>query len=297
MEKPAGPQVELRDVRVQLPGHAELQVASLAVDAGQRVALFGGAGAGKSLLLRVLAGRVQPSTGSRVVAPNLRSQGDMQFVPRAPAGPGFLTCQQVLALAYRSMSGVQRASRAAEALAAADLYPVRHRRLSSLSDGSRLALRIATAAGMHPAVLLMDDCTASLPEPAANRIWQYLEELRQEYGLTLIYATTRSDEAEEADVVVMMDHGRVLRVASAGELLAEVPTQQVMVEALDPKLVSRTIRGTFHVEVEEEKNAVTFRTADGALAAADLFRRAGDTVRMVTVERPSLWDALAELTR
>jgi ABC-2 type transport system ATP-binding protein len=150
---------------------------------------------------------------------------------------------------------------------------------------------------MHPAVLLMDDCTASLPEPAANRIWQYLEELRQEYGLTLIYATTRSDEAEEADVVVMMDHGRVLRVASPGELLAAVPTQQVMVEALDPKLVSRTIRGTFHVEVEEEKNAVTFRTADGALAAADLFRHAGDTVRMVTVERPSLWDALAELTR
>ncbi|MGC8667415.1 MAG: ATP-binding cassette domain-containing protein [Chthonomonadales bacterium] len=297
MVKTAGFIVELRDVHLVLRGGRELQVDTLAVEPGQRVALFGGTGAGKSLLLRLLGGTIRPGAGQRIAAPSLGPPGGVQLVPRYPKIPAFLTPQQVLALAYRGMGVVQRAARTAEALAAADLYGVRHRPLYGLSEGSRLALSVAKAAAMRPALLLLDDCTRTLPEPVARRIWQYLEDRRAEDGLTVVFATTRSDEAEEADRVVLMDGGRILRTAPPHELLAAASAHRVTVEALDARQVSRTIRGGFDLEVEDEDRRVTFRASDGGLAAADLFRHAGDIVRMVTVRRPSLWDVLDELRR
>lgn len=289
--------IELRGVSVLLPRGQGLHAGSITIEAGQRVALFGSAGAGKSLLLRLIAGALRPHAGERIAAPSLRTRGAVRFVPRVPKLPSFLTPQQLLTMAYRRMGPVHRAARTAEVLAAADLYPVRHRPLYALSDASRLALAIAKAAGERPVLLLLDDCLSALSEPASRRMWQYLDERREEDGVTIVHATSHTDEAEAADIVVMMDGGRVLKAAPPNELLALAPAHRIVVEALDAHQVSRTIRGAFDIEVEEATREITVRVPDAAAGTADLLRHAGDVVRMVTMRRPSLWDVLAELRR
>lgn len=273
---------------------------SFAAAPGEYVALFGGSGSGKSTLLRLLSGRLVAEAGTVQVFGKCPrgARNRIGYMPEVLTLPGLFTPHQVLAqrMTAHDVPAAQRAARMAEMLDLFDLYPPRDRPLRELSQGQRMAVGLAAALAHHPTVLLLDNVTASLPARLRKRLQDYLDARRAEDGLTLIHATTRSEEAEKADRVLLLAEGRALAWGKPEALLADHAVDTLTVEAADPQAVRRTLRGIFDVEITETGDGLRFSALDGIATTAHLFRHPAGGVRTVYVRRPNLWDVLDRLT-
>ena len=205
-------------------------------------AIFGPSGAGKSTLLRAIAGLV-PAQGTVVVGGRAWQTPQWQLpAHRRPIGYVF---QQAALFPHLRVSGNLRyaAKRAGpeapdwtdvvEQLELADLL---ERRPQTLSGGERQRVAIARALLIGPELLLMDEPLSALDADRREQLLPYLDRLRRELAIPILYVTHRRYEVGRlADDVVALNDGRAagpepvaawLPAVSAG---AEVPA--VLIEA------------------------------------------------------------------
>ena len=193
---------------------------SLSIAPGEFVLLCGPTGCGKSTLLRMLKPELTPAgvrTG-RVVY-NEREIGTEDRLPEI----GFVMQmpeQQVvtdrvwheLAFGLENLgvtSDVIR-RRSAEIAAYFDLEKSFEKDTNALSGGEKQQLVVASTMIMGCKVLLLDEPTSQLDPIAANRFFLWLEQLRREFGITIVLAEHHLEEIfGEADRVIYMDHGRI----------------------------------------------------------------------------------------
>jgi energy-coupling factor transport system ATP-binding protein len=187
--------LELRD------GPTVLRGASLAVGAGERVALMGRNGAGKSTLLRVAAGLVSPSRG------RVRSSGRVALLLQHP-GDYFV----------RDRVGDELAP---DELAVAGLAALADRHPRDLSGGERQRLALAlVVAGHRPAALLLDEPTRGMDRGHKHRLAALLHTLAAE-GVGVLVATHDAEFAASfAERTVLLGDGRPVADAPTGEVLA-----------------------------------------------------------------------------
>jgi ABC-2 type transport system ATP-binding protein len=291
--------IEVADLCLRYRRGPAVEGLSFTVEPGESVAVFGGSGSGKSTLLRLLAGGLKPEVGfvrvlgraPRSVRRRIGYVGDGRWVK------SLFSPHQVLSqsMVRHLVPGAQRPARMAEMLELLGLYADRDRPTRELSHGLQHAVAIAAELVHRPAVLLLDNVYAGLPTPDAERLRAYLEGRSRKFGLSVILATTRSEEAEQADRVLLMDEGHPLAIGSPAELLSRHATDVVTVEAADPEAVRKTLRGVFDVEITETGRGLRFATQDGVQTAAHLFRHPAGGPRVVYVRRPTLWDVIERL--
>jgi energy-coupling factor transporter ATP-binding protein EcfA2 len=186
---------ELRD------GPSILRGVSLALGAGERVALMGRNGAGKSTLLRHAARLLEPTRG------RIESSGRVALLLQNP-GDYFL---------HERVD--EEAS--AEAIEWARLSALGERNPRDLSGGERqrLALAIVNDGDSPPAVLALDEPTRGMDRGAKRELAGWLRERRSD-GTSVIVATHDVEFAAEfAERVLLLADGRVIADASAGEVL------------------------------------------------------------------------------
>lgn len=291
--------VEAERVSVQYRRGGGLAELSLTVAPGEYLAVFGGTGSGKSTLLKLLAGRLTSETGSlRVLGKSPRGSAKrIGHVLEGDTISGLATPHAALgqALARQDIPGTQRPARIAEMLELFDLYDVRDQPTRELSTGRRQALRLACALAPRPALLLLDNPTISLPIPIAERLFQHVNARRAAEGLTVLYATTSSSEAERADRVLLLDNGCLLADEAPDPLISRHTRETLTIEATDPAAVQRTLRGLFDIRMEETGEGLRFTVEEGLAATAYLFRHPSGGVRTIYIKRPTLWDVLDAL--
>jgi ABC-type multidrug transport system ATPase subunit len=181
-----------------------LQPVTLAVDRGERLALVGPNGAGKSTLLALLAGGLEPSTGTIECAPGVK----VGWTPQRPAHYGRLTARENLELFARLEGSADPEAEASRLLAEFEL-PDDARASAKLSVGNRQRLNLAVSLIGDPDVLLLDEPTAALDPPQRRRLWEGAARLHDRGG-TLVFATQNFEELERiADRVVVLLDGRV----------------------------------------------------------------------------------------
>jgi phosphonate transport system ATP-binding protein len=206
-----------------------LRRASLALSAGEALAITGQSGAGKTTLLRAIAGEIAPREG-RIL---LHGKSTASLVGRERAAIGFVaqghdlveplrTDRNVLAGALGRWSA-GRALRvflrpnseeegiAEAALAAVGLSGAGRRRTASLSGGERQRVAIARALVQAPQLLLADEPVASLDPVAARQTLDLLTSLARERGMGLICTLHQPELAAR-------HFDRVLRLTDAGLL-------------------------------------------------------------------------------
>jgi tungstate transport system ATP-binding protein len=204
--------LQLQGSSVRLEGHPALQEVSLALHAGERVMLVGPNGAGKTTLLRLLHGLVAgtPPVQEPAAAqarPGLR--GAMLF--QRP----FLLRVSVqrnvaLGLWLQGVPAAERAARSAQALARVGLAAHARRPALALSGGQQQRLALARAWALQPALLLLDEPTASL-DPGAKREIESLIEQVAAAGVTLVMSTHNLGQAKRlGSRVVCLEGGRVV---------------------------------------------------------------------------------------
>lgn len=175
-ETPTAAAAALEDVVVTYPGRPPIGPVDLAVAPGEIVALVGASGAGKSTVLRLLAGLEQPSRGAvlRGAGP-----GRTGFVFQAPTLMSWADAQANVALPLE-LAGTSRAearARAAEALTAVGLGDRLTARPRQLSGGMAMRASLARALVTEPDLLLLDEPFAALDSVTRRRLIEDLHRL------------------------------------------------------------------------------------------------------------------------
>jgi tungstate transport system ATP-binding protein len=206
--------IALREVSVRFGDVQALKGVSLAVDRGEFVALVGPNGSGKTTLLRAMHGMLR-MRGTRTLAPEGRRQAmvfQRPFVMR-------LSVRNNLRLALW-LGGVPRVrwdESVAAALERVSLQGLEERPARALSGGQQQRLALARAWAVRPALLFLDEPTASL-DPAAKKEVETLLAGFSAEGMTLVMSTHNLGQAKRlASRVVYLEDG---------EIHADLPTAQ-----------------------------------------------------------------------
>jgi ABC-2 type transport system ATP-binding protein len=193
-----------------------LRGVDLAVDPGELVAIIGPNGAGKTTLLGILAG-IQPPTSGVVEVASGRAVG---WVPQQPAVYRKLTVAENLALFARLERVADPAAAVARMLEQTGLTERAGDELGTLSGGNQQRVNIAVGLLAEPAVLLLDEPSASLDPRQRARLWEFVGTLAQG-GTSVVFSTHDVGEAERhADRVVVLADGEVLFTGTPAELEA-----------------------------------------------------------------------------
>jgi ABC-type multidrug transport system ATPase subunit len=180
---------------------------------GEAVALVGSNGAGKSTLLALLAGALEPTSGSV----ERRAGARIGWAPQRPAQYARLSPRENLELFARLDGGAPE--QAGELLREFEL-PDGDVLAGDLSVGNRQRLNLAIALLGNPDALLLDEPTAALDPGQRRRLWERLDSQR-ETGVALLFVTQHGDEVERhADRVVALREGAVAFAGPAAEYAA-----------------------------------------------------------------------------
>ncbi|MBS0448425.1 MAG: ABC transporter ATP-binding protein [Proteobacteria bacterium] len=191
---------------------------SIEVAAGSLTALVGPDGAGKTTLIRMIAGLVVPGAGTLsvldldVVADPQAVQDRIGYMPQRFGLYEDLSVQENLDL-YADLHGVPegaRAARYARLLEMTDLARFTDRPAGKLSGGMKQKLGLACTLVRSPELLLLDEPTVGVDPLSRRELWQIVEQLVREERLTVVVSTAYLDEAERCDRVFLMHDGRVL---------------------------------------------------------------------------------------
>jgi molybdate transport system ATP-binding protein len=191
-------------------------------------ALFGPSGAGKTSALDSIAGLRTPGTGRIILGTRTLFSSDerINLAPRF-RHVGYVTQDVALFPHMNVRHNVLYGRRPAQKLALEtvtrmlEITGLVDRSVAQLSGGERQRVALARALMSAPELLLLDEPLASLDVELRRRILPYLERVRDELGVPIVYVTHAREEVERfADRVVLLDKGRVVASGSPLDVLA-----------------------------------------------------------------------------
>ena len=198
----------------------------LEIPAGKFICLLGPSGCGKTSLLRLIAGLEQPTLGQifvggqdQVGLPAHRRDFGMVFQSLA-LFPHMTVAENIeYPLRIRGAKSSSSAPRVAELLELIRLPDAGNRRIDQLSGGQRQRVAIARALAIEPSLFLLDEPLSALDAKLREHMQIELSLLQKSLGITTIVVTHDQREAMTmADLVVVMERGRVLQAASPIEI-------------------------------------------------------------------------------
>ena len=199
---------------------------TLDIPHGKFVCLLGPSGCGKTTLLRLIAGLEEPTAGQVLVGGEDQSavpvhRRDFGMVFQSLALFPHLNVAENIAypLAIRGASRAARRRRAEELLALVRLEGVADRRIHQLSGGQRQRVAIARGLAIDPRVFLLDEPLSALDANLREHMQVELRQLQQRLGVTTLVVTHDQKEAlTMADIVIVMDRGRVQQMGAPMEV-------------------------------------------------------------------------------
>lgn len=212
---------------------------SFRVRAGRRTVLIGPNGAGKSLALRLLHGLIMPDEGRVIWRADAAGHAARDRQAMVFQKPVLLRRSVAANLRFAlKVAGVERRARAgrlAEGLDIAGLSEMAHRPARVLSGGEQQRLALARALICRPAVLFLDEPTASL-DPAATAQIEALIHKAHFNDVTVVMVTHDQGQARRiADDIVFLQSGRVAEAGPANRLLSR-PESDALRAWLDGRL-------------------------------------------------------------
>ena len=215
-----GESVEIRSASKSYGAVLALDHVTLNVAPREFVSLLGPSGSGKTTLLGLLGGFIQPSSGSIHFGDR-----DVTFLPPHKRDIGIVFQNYALfphmnvgenvafPLRARRLPKAGWPEKVRAALAMVGLAGYEERGVAQLSGGQRQRVALARAIIFEPRLILMDEPLASLDEARRAEILPYLERLRDEVGIPMVYVSHHAGElARIATSVVRLDAGRVAAV-------------------------------------------------------------------------------------
>ena len=229
--------IQVHDLSVSYGISPVLQHISFDVKAGECLVLTGLSGCGKSTLARILTGIIPGTIPAQVEGSVLVAGLDVLHLPisevsrrvgvvfQNPRAHLFhLRVDDEIAFGPRNLgvSETEVEVRVEWALNAVGLLDLRDKKPATLSGGQIQRIAIAAALAMRPDVMVLDEPTASLDVPGTQNVISTLEELRRQFGLTIVLIEHRLAEVRRiADKVLVLHEGQKVAEGNFDEVLGD----------------------------------------------------------------------------
>ncbi|MDP8917055.1 MAG: ABC transporter ATP-binding protein [Pseudomonadota bacterium] len=274
-----------------------VQDVSLSVGPGEVYGFLGPNGAGKSTTIRMLLGLIAPTGGAaRLWGRDVRQDHSVlrrvgSLVDGGTFYP-FLSGRKNLEVLGRTQ-GAHDPSRLDRLLDQVGLGGAAERKVKGYSTGMRQRLGVAAALLNEPDLVILDEPANGLDAAGIGEMRALIRGLARDGGKTVFLSSHLLNEVEQVcDRVAIVDHGRVIREASMGDLTR---SDAVVVEAEPPERALATLVGRWSAAVEDRRLLVQASRSEIPAIVQQLVG-AGVAVFGVAVERRSLEEAFLSIT-
>lgn len=211
-------------------GKPVLQDINFAVNKGEMLGIVGKNGAGKSTLSNLICGFMEPDggkillNGEDIAQWSIRERGEkiglVMQNPNQMISKAMIYEEVALGLAVRGVPEEEIRERVYETLKICGLYPFRNWPVSALSFGQKKRVTIASILVMNPDVIILDEPTAGQDYRHYTEIMEFLKEINETYGITIIMITH--------DMHLMLEYTDRAIVIADGVLLADDAPSRVL---------------------------------------------------------------------
>ncbi len=227
----SGPALRLRNLRKTYKDVVAVNGLDLEVQRGECFGLLGPNGAGKTTTIEICEG-LTPADSGEVELLGMRWETDAKML-RQKLGIQLQETQLSEKLTVKETvrlfaSFFHQGPAVDEVIAQAQLTEKRDARVGGLSGGQKQRLALGCALVGDPEFLFLDEPTTGLDPQARRQLWDLIEQFKAE-GRTILITTHYMDEAERlCDRVAIMDHGKVIALASPKELIASIGVEHIV---------------------------------------------------------------------
>ena len=294
----------LSHVYSQGSGRFALQGISFTVERGEIFGLLGPNGGGKTTAFRVLSTLLLPSQGTaRVFGFDVRKD---PHAVRARIGVVFQSQSLDIKLTVEEnlrhhghlygLLGAELRNRIEAELERLGLTGRRKDRIETLSGGLRRRVELAKGLLHRPELLLLDEPTAGLDPGARRDLWEYVETLRRQEGVTILLTTHLLDEADRCSRVGFLDGGRLVALDSPESLKKKLGGEIIVVETKHPEKLRQQVEQRFQVNGTLLGGTLRIERPRAHEFIAQLMDAFGTQVDAVTLARPTLEDVFIRET-
>ena len=166
----------------------------------------------------------------------------------------------------------------------------------TLSGGLRRRVELAKGMIHQPRLLLLDEPSTGLDPGARADLWQYLERLRDNAGVTIILTTHLLDEAERADRIAILDQGSIVASDEPDVLRASIGGDTITIATEEAGSLAAAIRERFKINAEVVGGRVRLEQTNAGTWVAQLVEAFPDRIQSITLAKPTLEDVFIQKT-
>ena len=203
---------------------------SFHVKHGEWLSIVGHNGSGKSTTARLIGGLLVADSGQIIVDGqelteetvwDIRDKIGMVFQNPDNKFVGATVEDDVaFGLENKGLPYKEMVSRVQEALSFVGMMDFKDREPARLSGGQKQRVAIAGIIAMRPSILILDEATSMLDPEGRQELIQYIEDIRQQYGMTVLSITHDLDEVAMSNRVLVLKQGKVESISSPRELFS-----------------------------------------------------------------------------
>lgn len=161
--------------------------------------------------------------------------------------------------------------------------------IKKLSGGMQRKLEIIRSLIHTPGVLFLDEPTQGLDAVSRRGLWEYINNVRNQYGTTVFLTTHYIDEAEKVDKVCIINHGKIAACSSPEEMKRSLLRQELVIDAANRMVLA----------AELDTLGLPFTINDHVVVpyqglAQEVIARLQTKLTMLNIHEPTLEDAYVE---
>jgi len=282
---------------------------SFNVKQGEIFGFLGPNGAGKTTTLSILSTLLKPTSGEALVNGfNVNKQMDDV---RSSIGMVFqdMTLDDELT-AYENMDmhgrfyGVakeDRKTRIAKLLKLVDLDQRKDSLVKTFSGGMKRRLEIARGLLHEPKILFLDEPTLGLDPQTRNKLWEYIEKLNKDTGLTIILTTHYMEEADKlSDRIAIIDKGTIIALDTPDNLKKSLGGDIITVETVHGEKFEKLLKKySWCKSVKLHDNSLAIHVKDASKSVGEVIKLADKNnivIDSANIHKPSLEDVFLHFT-
>jgi ABC-2 type transport system ATP-binding protein len=282
----------------------------LAIEDNTIYSLLGPNGAGKTTTLSILTTLLEPTAGSAKVcgldvvkqANEVRNRIGVTF--QETVLDDALTGRQALDFhgkLYRQ-SKAKRQAKIEELLDLVELEEAADRKIKTYSGGMKRRLELIRGLMTEPDVLFLDEPTLGLDPQSRARLGDYILDLKENQGLTLLLTTHYMDEAQLlSDKVGIIDHGKIVAEGTPGELIEQMGADVILIEGQgeSERFIEALRAMSFTQTISASNDLIQVGVDTGNRRLVEVISAAGDNgfrIEDVSVAKPRLGDVFLKYT-
>ncbi len=302
--------IEARDVTRDFGDFRAVDKLNLKIRKGEVFGFLGPNGAGKTTSISIMVGLLRPTSGQVFIngkEVDKVKKGTIGVCPQELVLWDFLTCKESLML-MGEMYDVPRdelEKRVEKLLKDLFLTDKADTVVTKLSGGMKRRLNLAMAVVHQPEIVLLDEPSEGLDPQSRRVLWNYIRNLRDDEGKTVILTTHLMDEADRlSNRIAIIDHGKLLKLDTPTNLKKEIGEGDVVEMKLSHPEKNQEVATLLSamedvhsaVEVDGTLNVRAMDAVGKLPKIIDAVEKAGCHVLDLSVRQNTLEDVFIDLT-